>query len=173
MHAIINTYRVDGDETHSWRFQHIRICKYKQILPHCVAPPKCATLFFFALPSAVAGRHAPRLHRHHIVLRPTALSLKLSCAVLCCAQNGEVHLFITRMMCSHYIIAAPAQLLRSMSNVTSRSNATNVHRISACSSGVNAVVFSLWDKSALRSALVFTFVFVVTCQVSAPMAKPV
>lgn len=49
------------------------------------------TILFSALPSAVAGRHASRLH--YIVLRPTALSLKFSCAVLCgavrCAVKGS------------------------------------------------------------------------------------
>lgn len=48
-----------------------------------------------------------------------------------------------------------------------------VQRISACSSGGNAVVFALGDKSALSSALVFTFAYVVTCQVSALVAKQV
>lgn len=79
MHAIINTYDLGKPELTVMKLIRgdfsifVYVSMYKQILPHCVAPPKRATLLFFAMPSAVAGRHASRLHRHHIVLRPTAL----------------------------------------------------------------------------------------------------
>lgn len=90
-------------------YLHCRV----EVPSHCVALPKCATLLFFALP---VGRSQPACIKSSIimiifVLQPIALPLKLSCAVLCCTQNEVGHMFITRMICSHYSHSRPTATL--------------------------------------------------------------